>query len=382
MDNQNVRNDRLRVTIFPNGSKVNGKVTFIFINEPWTSFLSRCSERLGFTVKKVYGMEGGEIDSVDHIESKEVLYCSGPQQTHFIPPTDAPTDWVTLNVGGKSFSTTRSTLTKDEGSMLAKMFSNDWASQRDYNGFYLIDRSPEYFEPILNFLRCGTLVIDEDVNVEGVYEEAVFFNISQLIEPLQTLVDKAKKKQTSLTRKELISILLTSSVNSPLRCQGLDLSGCDLSRLDLSHINFSMTNFSKANLEFANLDNATLKEANFSEANLQGASFKGANLCRSIIEGANVRGADFEDRGGQKANLEGAKMKGAHLEDCNFSGANLRAANLKGCNLENANLRRADLAGADLEGVNLRGANLTKANLIGCNLVNANFDIRTTTPWG
>jgi hypothetical protein len=30
--------------------------------------------------------------------------------------------WITLNVGGKKFKTTRSTLTKDKESMLAKMF--------------------------------------------------------------------------------------------------------------------------------------------------------------------------------------------------------------------------------------------------------------------
>ncbi len=53
--------------------------------------------------------------------------------------------WVTLNVGGKLFSTTRNTLTRDPASMLAKMFGSDWESQRDETGAYLIDRSPEYF---------------------------------------------------------------------------------------------------------------------------------------------------------------------------------------------------------------------------------------------
>lgn len=77
----------------------------------------------------------------------------------------------------------------------------------------------EYFEPILNFLRCGTLVIDDKINIEGVLEEAKFFNITSILEPLNLLVENKKKKDISLTRKELISILLTSSVSSTLRCQ-------------------------------------------------------------------------------------------------------------------------------------------------------------------
>ncbi len=76
-------------------------------------------------------------------------------------------DWVTVNVGGKRFSTTRSTLGKDPNSMLAKMFGSDWESQKDESGAYLIDRTPEYFAPILNFLRCGQIIIDPGVNVEG-----------------------------------------------------------------------------------------------------------------------------------------------------------------------------------------------------------------------
>lgn len=84
-------------------------------------------------------------------------------------------EWITLNVGGKTFTTTRSTLCqKAPDSVLARMFGNDFMApcHRDRHGHYLIDRTPSYFEPILNFLRTGTLVIDPGTNVEGVFEEA------------------------------------------------------------------------------------------------------------------------------------------------------------------------------------------------------------------
>lgn len=57
--------------------------------------------------------------------------------------------------------------------MLARMFAEGddgfsmTPSNKDDNGAYLIDRSPTYFEPILNYLRIGQLVYDTNVNPEG-----------------------------------------------------------------------------------------------------------------------------------------------------------------------------------------------------------------------
>lgn len=41
-------------------------------------------------------------------------------------------------------------------------------SNVDTNGAYLIDRSPTYFEPILNYLRNGQLIFDSNINAEGI----------------------------------------------------------------------------------------------------------------------------------------------------------------------------------------------------------------------
>lgn len=42
-----------------------------------------------------------------------------------------------------------------------------WGNKRDERGAYLIDRSPEYFEPILNYLRHGQLIVNEGINLLG-----------------------------------------------------------------------------------------------------------------------------------------------------------------------------------------------------------------------
>lgn len=42
-----------------------------------------------------------------------------------------------------------------------------WGNKRDHRGAFLIDRSPEYFEPILNYLRHGQLIVNDGINLRG-----------------------------------------------------------------------------------------------------------------------------------------------------------------------------------------------------------------------
>ena len=78
--------------------------------------------------------------------------------------------------------------------MLARMFAADSGSCslspscRDASGAYLIDRSPTYFEPILNFLRHGKLILDEGVNPEGIF----FF--LECLHSIPTRVKKCKEQ--------------------------------------------------------------------------------------------------------------------------------------------------------------------------------------------
>ncbi len=91
-------------------------------------------------------------------------------------------------MGGRVFTTTRRTLSKEPESFLFRLVhqansdANALGSVKDEGGAYLIDRDPNYFGPVLNYLRHGKLVIDKNLAEEGVLEEAEFYNVKTLIQ--------------------------------------------------------------------------------------------------------------------------------------------------------------------------------------------------------
>ena len=70
-------------------------------------------------------------------------------------PNDVEDDVLSLNVGGESFFTQRSTLCACEDSYLANLFSGRWESsiERDSFGRFFLDFDPKCFRLLLNYLR-------------------------------------------------------------------------------------------------------------------------------------------------------------------------------------------------------------------------------------
>ncbi|XP_039378153.1 BTB/POZ domain-containing protein KCTD9 isoform X4 [Mauremys reevesii] len=309
-----------------------------------SDLLSVASNKLGIKATSVYNGKGGLIDDIALIRDDDVLFvCEGEP---FIDPqtdvkfheelTGSHTDWLTLNVGGRYFTTTRSTLVnKEPDSMLAHMFKD-----------------------------------------KGVLEEARFFGIDSLIEHLEVAIKNSQPAEdhSPISRKEFVRFLLATPTKSELRCQGLNFSGADLSRLDLRYINFKMANLSRCNLAHANLCCANLERADLSGSVLDCANLQGVKMLCSNAEGASLKGCNFEDPSGLKANLEGANLKGVDMEGSQMTGINLRVATLKNAKLKNCNLRGATLAGTDLENCDLSGCDLQEANLRGSNVKGAIFE--------
>ncbi|CAE1276726.1 KCTD9 [Acanthosepion pharaonis] len=395
-----------RVIIFPNGSNTDGKV--INLGKCIDEVLLEAGRKLGITARSIYSPQGGLIDDIKLIRDDDVLYISEGEPFRPCPSWTTPSsvsvsvaptvstkekprtklvpvdgaEWVTLNIGGKLFSTTRSTLTRQEpNSMLARMFSDQsevpWNSSVDANGAYLIDRSPTYFEPILNYLRHGQLILDKGVNPEGVLEEARFFGLDYLVGILEEIIERnaPADDNTPISRREFMLKLLATPTNSELRCQGLNFQTANLSRLDLRYINFKYAILRNANLSGANLSYCNFERADLSGAVLDCANLLGIKMVCANLEGSSLRSCNFEDPAGQKANMEGAQMKNVILEGSHMASVNLRVATLKNANLQNCDLRGAVLAGADLENCDLSGSDLQDANLRGANLTGATFEL-------
>ncbi|CAB3401098.1 unnamed protein product [Caenorhabditis bovis] len=104
--------------------------------------------------------------------------------------------WVRLNVGGKVFQTTRSTLMREPGSFLHRLCQDevDLPSDRDESGAYLIDRDAEFFSPILNYLRHGKLILNPGMSEEGILAEADFYNLPILS---QMLLERIHEREHS-----------------------------------------------------------------------------------------------------------------------------------------------------------------------------------------
>ncbi|XP_029505794.2 BTB/POZ domain-containing protein KCTD9-like isoform X2 [Oncorhynchus nerka] len=398
-----------RVTLFVNGTSSNGKVVALYGS--LTDLLSVASSKLGIRAFSVYNGTGGLIDDITLIRDDDVLYVSEGDSFDgaLWSVKNQRACWPTCSETKVMMSLPQCTTHCLSPPLnfhvpnSVRVCVDVWGNKQDSQGAYLIDRSPGYFEPILNYLRHGQLIINDGINplgmphthnvhtglththtnsyfisFSGVLEEARFFGIEQLAEQLENLIKRSQPADdhSPLTRKEFVRFLLATPTKSELRCQGLNFSGADLSRLDLRYINFKMANLRAANLTHANLSGANLERADLSSACLDGANLQGVKMLCSNAEGASLRGCNFEDPAGVKANMEGANLKGVDMEGSQMTGINLRVATLKNAKLKNCNLRGATLAGTDLElppslspplsqNCDLSGCDLQEANLRG-----------------
>ena len=89
---------------------------------------------------------------------------------------------INLNVGGKLYTTSISTLTKYPDSMLGRMFEGDLPSAKDARGNLVIDRDGKLFRYVLVFLRSSKLILPENFNEFALLEEeAEFYQIPEFI---------------------------------------------------------------------------------------------------------------------------------------------------------------------------------------------------------
>ena len=139
-------------------------------------------------------------------------------------------DLIVLNVGGTRFETSRQTLLNDPASMLAKMFDpvsplqpGEFPQATGTNftctfcisgllrdGAYFIDRDPEYFRVVLNYLRSGQVALESRQALDAVKIEAAFFGLAGLedfiSEKIKEKDEEVKKTQEKVRDEFLLNV--------------------------------------------------------------------------------------------------------------------------------------------------------------------------------
>jgi len=84
---------------------------------------------------------------------------------------------VKLNVGGKRFITTKSTIESIPDSYFTILLNGQFSTLKDEKGYIFIDRNPKYFPHILDLLRNGKLKHENHTDQNLFQEELKFYGL-------------------------------------------------------------------------------------------------------------------------------------------------------------------------------------------------------------
>jgi len=112
---------------------------------------------------------------------------------------------VTINVGGHTFTTFRSSLLRFSNSILARMIKGQIPLRKDKDGNLFLDRDPNIFKYILEFLRSSKLVLNDETMgtiLPQLMMEAEYFMIDPLIDQLRFRQERMNKRDVLLVWNE------------------------------------------------------------------------------------------------------------------------------------------------------------------------------------
>jgi hypothetical protein len=108
-------------------------------------------------------------------------------ETSSVLPKKLFPEQVELNVGGKLYNTTVSTLTRLPNNLIEKMFTGQIPTTKDAKGRYFIDRDGEIFAYVLDFLRTKSLTLHDNFNdMDSLMQEADYYHINDLKRLIQS----------------------------------------------------------------------------------------------------------------------------------------------------------------------------------------------------
>lgn len=298
---------------------------------------------------------------------------------------------IRLNVGGQAFTMDTDILTcgnRGDGSLLAAICAGQFELDLDDQGRIFLDRDPEVFAHVLDWLRLGYVNPGlSNRELHQVYEEAEYLQLPALaartIQPSPRAVSRSSNLYCSLEpsqQAEPSKQLETSKQLelTPSTDQRLTLTKAKIADIVIqSQEEIKMPSLAGFDLREAAFTGQKLSAPDFRNAMLAGVSFEGAILSAANFSGADLTGASLKDARCQSASafreakMVGVCLQNADLSDCVFTGAQLEGCDftvvksLKGSDLSHCDLRNCKLKGIDLSNVNLTGARLDGCDMGG-----------------
>ncbi|KAJ7532869.1 hypothetical protein O6H91_10G004000 [Diphasiastrum complanatum] len=109
-------------------------------------------------------------------------------------------DRLVLSIGGQMFETSRQTLCVDGNSMLAA-----WVLRHHSHGNapLWIDRDAQRFQHVLNYLRNGTIWLQDVASLRAVQEEAAFYGLAGLHALCKEKIQNIEAKEEAIWRRRL-----------------------------------------------------------------------------------------------------------------------------------------------------------------------------------
>lgn len=249
------------------------------INESLKETLTRMQtkeDNIKAQFEKILQIKEATVNYQKEVEEKERMFEEEKNKMRKI--NEIQESIVVLNVGGKHFTTSKTTLCRYPDSMLGAMFSGQHKLTKYEDGSYFIDADGTHFGIILNYLRGKVTDIhrlpkDKEVLLQ-LQTEVDFYQLPGLDEIIKIAIQNVQPTMQSwISEKFSYSNGKWATIKS-LYLQNLNLDGISLAKVSFT---FYVT---------------------FENSSLIGASFRGCTFMQNVavdFTSADIRQCDFRD---------------------------------------------------------------------------------------
>eukprot|EP01095_Lingulamoeba_sp_RSL-Kostka_P005457 TRINITY_DN167_c3_g2_i1.p1 TRINITY_DN167_c3_g2~~TRINITY_DN167_c3_g2_i1.p1 ORF type:complete len:430 (-),score=94.16 TRINITY_DN167_c3_g2_i1:55-1344(-) len=306
-------------------------------------------------------------------------------------------DIVKLNVGGKKFLTTKTTLKSNGENFFTLLLDKDENKKmnviRDDEGYIFIDRSYELFSIILEYLRTSILDIPDNVSLTSFKQELEFYCINSM--EIKIINEEENDQNNRIGSKKIKR--KKKKRKSPTRPRELMSSNSQEDLIQHFHENNNSNNNNNNN---NNIENSSNREININQdIPIEYQDITKSKRVKSYYDQWETS-VEYETKTLTRVNqiqfltiannrnkdkklsvilphcdLTNLILFGLDLQHSLFTYSNLLNQNFLNCDLSNCDFTRSNLEGSRFENAKLNGTIFLNGNLKNTKFKNNSFSI-------